>query len=69
MTEESDAMPLGDSDLTASERKALRGLLRDQERASWAWKRLRVLVPAVVAVVVALWHAWDWAVKHLKVTP
>ena len=66
---ESDTMPLGDSELTAEERKALRRLIRDDERASWAWKRLRVVTPVAVAVVVALWQAWDWAVRHVKVNP
>jgi hypothetical protein len=62
-------MPLVDSPLTAAERKALRRLLRDEERASWAWKRLRIVTPIVVGVMVAMWQAWDWVAKHVRFSP
>ena len=48
---------------------AARKLLRDDERASWAWRQLRVIAPLVVGVAVGLWQLWDWFVKHVKVTP
>ena len=62
-------MPIDDAELSPAERKALRRMLRDEERSSWAWKRLRVVTPVVVTVMVALWQAWDWFVKHVRVTP
>lgn len=69
MSEDSDTIPLPDSDLTAVERKALRRLLRDEERATWAWKRLRIVTPMVVGAMVALWQAWDWLARHVRFTP
>lgn len=70
MNDETDGMPLdGEAELTPDERKALRRLIRDDERASWAWKRLKVLMPAMVALVVGIWQAFDWVVKHVKVSP
>lgn len=70
MSDETDGIPLdGEAELTPDERKALRSLIRDRERESWAWRRLRVIMPAVVAVVVGIWQAIDWIVKHVKVTP
>lgn len=69
MTDETDAMPFPDSELTPDERKALRRLIRDDERASWAWKKVRVVVPAMVAVVAGLWQAWEWVVRHVRVSP
>lgn len=69
MTDESDSMPLADSDLTAEERRALRRMIRDGERASWALRKLRWLVPMVVAIVVAFANAWDWWGAHFTVKP
>lgn len=67
---DTDSLPLdGDPELTTEERLALRKLLRDEERASWAWRQLRVLAPVAVAVVVGMWQFWDWLAKHVKVTP
>ena len=69
MSKDSDAMPMGDGAFTPDERQALRRVLRDEERSSWAWKRLRVLTPMVVGVMVALWQAWDWVAKHVRLAP
>lgn len=68
--DDSDGMPLdGESELTPAERRALRRMIRDDERATWARRRLRVLVPVGVSIVVALWQAIEWVVKHVRVTP
>ncbi|HOW47365.1 MAG TPA: hypothetical protein PLB26_06895 [Rubrivivax sp.] len=70
MSDDTDSMPLdGDADLTAAERLQLRRMIRDDERASWARRKLRVIVPAVVAVVTVCYQAWDWAIKHIRVAP
>lgn len=70
MSDDSDTMPLeGDTPLTPTERKALRRLLREDERATWAWKKLRVLVPAGVTAVVALWQGWEWVSRHIRWAP
>lgn len=70
MSDDTDGIPLdGDTELTPEERKVLRRIIRDDERASWAWKRLKVITPAVVAVAVGVWQAIDWIAKHVKVTP
>ncbi len=66
MSDDSDAIPLTEDELTPSERKAIRRLIRDDERAGWAWRRFRVLVPAMVAVVTALWQFFDWVAAHWK---
>lgn len=36
------------------------------ERASWARKKLAVIVPALVAVVVAIAQAWEWLRSHVS---
>lgn len=67
---DSDGMPLdGEADLTPAERRELRRMIRDDERAVWARRKLRFLVPVLVAVVTAIWQAVEWAVKHVRVTP
>lgn len=67
---DTDSMDL-DASLPLSPKEVLhvRRLLRDDDRASWALKRLRVLIPVVVAVVAGAWQVWDWAARHIKVTP
>jgi hypothetical protein len=70
MADDSDTLPLeGEPELSPAERLMLRRMIRDEERATWARRRLRVLVPAMVAVVTMVWHAVDWAIKHVRVTP
>lgn len=67
---DSDNMPLdGDTELTSVERKMLREMLREQERMSWARKKLKVLVPALVAVVVAIWQIIEWLQRHIRWNP
>ena len=49
-----DSLPLdGDKGAHPAERLMLRKMMRDEERASWARRRLKILIPAFVAVVVA----------------
>lgn len=71
MPDDSDSMPLdGDAPLTPDERKHLRRLLRDDDRATWARRQLRHLVwPAVTACVFAVWQAGQWVVNHVRVAP
>lgn len=65
--DESRPSPLdGDTPLTAEERRRLRGLLLDDDRATWARKKLMVLVPVVVSAIVGLWQAWEFLSKHVK---
>lgn len=67
MSDDSDTMPLeGETPLTPTERKALRSIIREAERASWAWKKMRIFVPAGVTVVVAGWQAWEWLSRHVR---
>ena len=64
---DSDPIPLdGSAELTEAERLALRKVLRDNERASWALRKLRILIPMAVAIVVAVYHGVDWLVKHVR---
>lgn len=69
MNDESDAMPLGDDELSPEERRALRRLLREDERMTWMRRKLKVILPAVVAAVAAAVAVWDWVVKHIRVVP
>lgn len=67
---DSDAMPLNDNaPLTPDENRRLRHLLQEAERATWARKKLAVLTPMVVAVVVAMWQLVDWFSRHFKPIP
>lgn len=69
-TIDSDSIPLdGEAALTPDERRALRRIIRDDERASWAWKRLKIITPMVVASMVAIWQLVDWVIRHVRVTP
>ena len=70
MGDDTDSLPLdGDKELTSDERLMLRKMMRDEERASWARRRLKILIPAFVAVVAAVWQAADWAIRHIQVRP
>jgi hypothetical protein len=55
------------NDLTPEELTRLRELIVESDRASWAWKKVRILVPAAVAVVYTLWQVWEWVRDHVKV--
>ena len=69
MNEDSDGIPFEESELTPGERARLRKMLTESERASWAWRRARVVVPAFVAVIAAGWASIDWVLKHLRFAP
>jgi hypothetical protein len=69
MTRDTDSAPLSDAPLTPQENRALRGVLRDDERATWAWKKIKVIAPAVIGVAVVFVNSWDWLVKHVRFTP
>lgn len=67
MTQDSDSMPLdGAPDLNEQERLALRRLIRDEERAAWARRKLKVVMPAIVAFVIGTWQLIDWAKTHIS---
>ncbi len=55
------------NDLTPEELTQLRNLILESERASWAWKKVRIIVPAAVSVVVVLWQLWEWGKDHLRI--
>jgi hypothetical protein len=59
----------GGTPLSDRELEHVRRVLRDDDRATWARKKLGFILPIVVAVVTALWQVYEWAAKHLKVTP
>jgi hypothetical protein len=54
-------------DLTPDEVTKLRVLILERERATWAWRKVRILVPAAVAVVYTLWQVWEWIRDHVRV--
>lgn len=55
--------------LTRTEIEHLRRVMREDDRTTWAMRKLRVITPVIVALVVGAWQLWDWAVKHLRITP
>lgn len=67
--DESRPTPFDGAPLTTDEIKQLRKVLRDEDRAAWARKQLRILTPIVVAVVVGAWQLWQWISNHLSVKP
>lgn len=52
--------------LTEEELRRIRGLLRDDDRATWLRKQLKIFVPAIIAVVSAVYAAVSWVVSHWK---
>lgn len=68
--DDTDPMPLdGDKPLTAAERLQLRKILREDERARWAWRKLRVWVPIIGGGLYTVWQGVDWALKHITFKP
>jgi hypothetical protein len=53
--------------LTPEECEHLRRILRDDDRASWARKKLMVLAPILVGVVTVVVQLYDWARAHVSV--
>jgi hypothetical protein len=54
------------NDLTPDEVTKVRELISQDERATWAWKKVRFLVPVIVAVIVAIWQAFSWLREHVR---
>ena len=69
MTERpSDSMPLdGEAELSIDERRALRRIIRDTERASWVWQMLRAYLPWMTTIIGGLGTAIYWLVTHFNV--
>ncbi|MGV0999707.1 MAG: hypothetical protein ACOYBQ_10305 [Fluviibacter sp.] len=65
---QSSPVPLDGRPLEEIEILALRQVLRDEDRTRWARKQLRVIAPAVVAIVTGVWSLWDWFLRHIKFT-
>jgi hypothetical protein len=66
MPTDTDSMPLdGAPDLSEAERLALRRLLRDDERAAWARRKLKVIVPVLVSIVVGMWQLFETIKAHV----
>ena len=67
---ETDSMPLdGESPLTQAEVLRLRVLLREDDRATWLRKQIRVFTPWLVATVAAAYSFGSWIVSHWKAAP
>lgn len=54
---------------TPDEVRRLRKLLTDDDRATWARKQLRIIVPLLVTILVGAYNLWAWIERHLKITP
>jgi hypothetical protein len=52
--------------LTQQELRHLRGMLLDDDRATWARKRIGVFIPWFVAVITGLWSLYEILSKHFK---
>ena len=68
MTRSDDPLDLDEpgAPLTPDEREHIRGLLRDDDRATWARKKIMVLVPIIVGGVTLLYQLVDWARLHVS---
>lgn len=55
-----------DAPLSKEERAHIRRVLRDDDRATWARKQLRVLLPIAVTLAVGLWQFGEWVTRHFK---
>jgi len=65
-TPNSDSMGLdGDEPLSPEERLHLRKLMRDDERLTWARRKAKVIVPALIALVIGIWQLIDWLRLHV----
>lgn len=51
---------------TDFERKRLRKLLQDDDRATWLRRQVRILTPWVVAIVGGCYGAWNFIATHWK---
>lgn len=51
---------------TELERRRLRKLLQDDDRATWLRRQVRVLTPWLFAVVGGLYGAWNYIAAHWK---
>jgi hypothetical protein len=61
----SDSMPLnGEAELTIDERKAIRRIIRDTERASWVWQMLRAYVPWLTTIIGGVGTALYWLITN-----
>ena len=55
----------GSTPLTEREVRKLRGIILEHEREAWARRRLRVLAPWVVGLIVGAWGFYEWIAKHI----
>ncbi len=63
----SGPMPLdSEHPFSKEEIQRLRKLLRDDDRATWARKQMRVVLPWFVSIVVGAAALIDWVSKHIK---
>lgn len=70
MVRDTDSLPLdGEIPLTSAERSMLRTMMQDQERARWAWRKLRIWVPMIGSGLWVVWQGIDWFIKHVKLSP
>lgn len=68
MHDTTDNMPLdGEHELTVEERKAIRRLIRDQERASWLWALIRTYFPWVTTALGVIASAAYWFITEIVV--
>lgn len=67
MSDPSDWAQHDGSPLTEREHKMLRAIIQEHEREAWARRRIRVLVPWVVAAVGAVWGFFEWFGKYFTV--
>lgn len=63
---DSDPMPLdGKPDLSEQERLAIRRIIRNEARMTWARKQAVWIVSGLATVAVALVAVFDWVRQHI----
>lgn len=62
-------MPFEESEFAPSERARLRKLLMENDRAMWAWRKSKIVVPILVAIIVGTWSVIEWILRHIQFKP
>lgn len=64
MTSNVDIDDVADGEFSELERKRLRRLLRDEDRAQYLWRTLRIWVGWGSAVLTGIYAGWDTIAKY-----
>lgn len=55
-----------DDGLTEDEIAAVRQIILDNERSTWALKQIKIIVPVLATIVIGLWQIGSWIFEHVS---